>query len=314
MIDIVVTYLNEKNETWKQDYIYWKNKEIETGKADPNNRQAFGIERIRGWDNFQYWFRGVEENCPWLNKVFLVVQNEDHIPTWLKKDHPKLRIVYHEEFIPEKLRPTFNAMTIGMYISNIPDLSETYIMCDDDYFFLNPIKENRFFRGEIPVHKNNKIRYEFYHGDVLKGTDSVFYRALNQSIEFEKRFLKENIRYGFYHLPEARKKSFEQKILNDYPEEIESHFIWSKFRNQHNICPTIYCDLLKICNVAIIDDPYYNCAYCDLRSNIDFNIYWGKDIVCFNDTERLDDYEKTKDKLIDFLDRKFPNKSTFEKE
>lgn len=76
----------------------------------------------------------------------------------------------------------------------------------------------------------------------------------------------------------------------------------------------MYSDLLKICNKAIIDNPYYNCSYCTLKSTVDFNNYKDKDIVCFNDTEQLDDYDKTKKKLIDFLDNKFPNKSKYEKE
>ena len=76
----------------------------------------------------------------------------------------------------------------------------------------------------------------------------------------------------------------------------------------------MFDDLLKLYNEAILENPYTNCAYCNLNSNVNFNDYWDKDIVCFNDTERLDNYELTKKKLIDFLDRKFPNKSSFEKE
>ena len=146
MVDIVITYLNERDEKWQKDFYYWKEKEIATGKNRQSNRQAFGEERTREWDTLKYWFRGIEKNCPWINKVFLVVQNERHVPNWLKKDHPKLRIVYHDEFIPSELLPTFNAMTICMYISNIKDLSEEYIYSDDDFYFLNPIKEDKFFK------------------------------------------------------------------------------------------------------------------------------------------------------------------------
>ena len=37
-------------------------------------------------------------------------------------------------------------------------------------------------------------------------------------------------------------------------------------------------------------------------------------MVCFNDTEQLDNFDITKLKLLKFLDNMFPNKSTFEKE
>ena len=112
MIDIIVTYLNENDPKWQEDFKYYKDKEIKEGIADPNNIQAFGEERTREWDIFKYWFRGLEQNCPWINKVFLIVQNKNHIPKWINKDNPKLRIVYHEDYIPKELLPTFNAMTI----------------------------------------------------------------------------------------------------------------------------------------------------------------------------------------------------------
>ena len=117
MIDIVVTYLNDKDETWREQFTYWKNRETSSGKADINNRQAFGEERLRDWGTFKYWFRGIEKNCPWVNKVFLIVQNENHIPKWLNRDNPKLRIVFHDEFIPNEILPVFNVVPILMYLS-----------------------------------------------------------------------------------------------------------------------------------------------------------------------------------------------------
>lgn len=310
MVDIVVTYLNERNEKWQEDFNYWKNKEINEGIAEATNRQAFGEERTREWDTFKYWFRGIEKNCQWINKVYLIVQNENHIPEWLDRSNPKLRIVYHEEYIPKELLPTFNAMTIGTYVCNIPDLSNKYIMSDDDFYFLNPIEHDRFFKYGKPVHLNNQINYELYDP---KGSDEVFYHILNNNLKFEERFNKK-VKYAFYHLPEARLKSFEQFILNKYSEEIKQHFFPSKFRNKNNLCSYMYDDLLKIFDKAWLGNPYKNCSYCTLKSNVDFNSYWNKDIVCFNDTEQLDNYEETKQKFIDFLNKKFPDKCSFEKE
>ena len=314
-IDIVVTYLNERDEKWRKDFQFWKNKEIKEGKARENNRQAFGVERTREWDAFRYWFRGVEKNCPWINKVFLVCQNENHVPKWLDKDNPKLRVVYHDEYIPKKLLPTFNAMTIAMYVSNIPDLSENYIMSDDDYYFLNPIPEDRFFRDNKPVHKDNHQAYTFYGDYALNGSDGVFYAILNNNLTFETNFMGDRrVKYGIYHLPEARKKSFEQKILKDYERDITNANIISKFRNEKNLCPYMFSDLLKICGEAVFDDPYFNSAYCTLKSTVNFDNYSDKDIVCFNDTEQLDDYGLTRANLILFLDKKLPDKSSFEVE
>lgn len=314
MIDIVITYVNENDKKWQDNFNYWKEKEIKEGKADPNNRQAFGKERIREWNFLKYWFRAVEKNCSWVNKVFFIVQNENQLPTWLNKDYEKLRIVYHDEYIPNELLPTFNAMTIGMYIPNIKDLSNYYITCDDDYFFLRPIAIDRFFKYGKPVHLDNKMEYKIYDGGYLQGTDNVFYKALNNTLMFETMVSGQQVKYGFYHLPVANSKDFNKSILDKYLDKMIECDKYSKFRNEHNLCPELYCDLLKVYNKATIGNPYRNCCYCNLNSDIDFSYYDNKDIVCFNDTERLDDFEKTQKKLIDYLDSKFPNKSKFESE
>ena len=309
MIDLIVSYVYERDKEWAQSFKYWKDKEIHNHQANKNNRQAFGEERTREWDIFKYWFRAVEKNCPWINRIFLLVQNKNHVPKWLDINNPKLRVVYHEEYIPKELLPTFNAMPIGFYISNIKDLSEKFIICDDDYYFLNPIAEDRFFKNDKPVHEDNKIKYEPYYTNYVNG---VFFEILNTNLEFEKRFTKEKIKYGIYHLPEARLKSVEQEIINKYKDEILDHFTMSKFRHPNNLCSYMFSDILKLLNKAELGKPYENCSYVALKSNINYNDYWNKDIVCFNDTEILDDYDKTKKKLVEFLQKKFPDKSSFE--
>lgn len=311
MTDIVCTYVDDTNKEWQDEFNYWKNKEIKEGISQKSNRQAFGKERTRTWDAFKYWFRGIENNCKWVNKVFLIVQNKNHIPEWLNTDHPKLRIVYHDEYIPKELLPTFNAMTISTYTANIKDLSNHYILSDDDYYFLNPIEESRFFKCAMPVHPDNRVEYKYY--EETNESDNVFYKILNTTLKFEERFMTKKVKYGYYHLPEARVKSFEKGIIDKYANELMEHNLPSKFRSENNLCPYMYSDLLKICNKAIGGNPYRNSAYCDLKSDVDFNKYWSKDMVCFNDTERVDDYEKTKERFIEFLDKKFPNKSSFEK-
>lgn len=309
MIDIVITYVYEHDKKWQQDFRYWKNKEILNKSQNKANRQAFGIERAREWNTLKYWFRGIENNCKWVNKIFLIVQNKNHIPKWLNTSNPKLKIVYHEDYIPGDLLPTFNAMTIGMYVSNIKELSNNYIMSDDDMYFLNEIAEDRFFKDNKPVHKDNKINYCYYE---TNGSDGVFFKMLNNNLAFETQFMKSLVKYGIYHLPEARNKQFEQKILKEYEQEIKEHFNKSKFRHESNLCYDIYSDLLKICNEAYLGDPYINCCYVALKSNLNFKEYENKDIVCFNDTEQLDDYDLTKKKFIDFLKKKLPNKSSYE--
>lgn len=311
-IDIVVTYLNDSDPVWRKTYNKYKQEEINKGIIKITSKQAFGEERVRNWNFTHYWFRGVEQNCPWVNKVFFIVQNERHIPEWLDTTNPKLRIVYHDEFIPKELLPTFSGMTIGLFINQIEDLSDNYIMCDDDYFFLNLVPKEKFFINDIAQHEDNSIPYGyFWDGD-------EFLHILNNNFDLEKKYTKDNTtKYHFYHLPSARKKSFEQKILKENYETIINAQKPSKFRYKTNLDANFYVNILKLSGEANIkpkNTMYNNSAYVALQPNIDFYQYKDKEMACFNDVDlATGHFEEISKALNEFLEYKFPNKSSFEK-
>ena len=106
---------------------------------------------------FHFFFRSVEKYCPWVHKIFLILQDENQIPRWLDTTNPKLRIVYHNEYIPHELLPTFNSNVIEMFVSDLPDLSDNYILCNDDTFFINNIQPEMFFINNKPVYCKSRI-------------------------------------------------------------------------------------------------------------------------------------------------------------
>ena len=68
---------------------------------------------------------------PWKSQFQHIIQKIHfvtwgHIPEWLNTEHPKLNIVRHEDFIPEKFRPTFNSHTIEWNFHRIPGLAEKF--------------------------------------------------------------------------------------------------------------------------------------------------------------------------------------------
>lgn len=308
MIDIVVTYCNDKDLEWKNQLGYYLKKE---GTKD---RQATGEERYRDWDCFKYWFRGVEKNCKWVNKIFLIVACPSQLPKWLDTSNPKLRIVYHEEFIPEILLPTFNASTIELFFNRIKDLSDNYVYCNDDFYFINPIGETKFFINGIPVYNDTVMPLMKYDGMLLEGTDATFYKTLNNCMDFQLKVSKDKAKgYGISHLPAPHIKSFEQFIYSKWKNDIIAAQLPSKFRYPTNLSPQVYTDLYRDLNDYIKDSDYSNNSkYVTLKSNVEFHKYLDYDMVCFNDTEQLDDYELTKERLIAFFESKFPDKSSFE--
>lgn len=306
-IDIVIPYYNDNDPIWKEILHSYLTRE------NSIDRQVTGDERYRDWDTLPYWFRGIEENCKWVNKVYLVLASETQVPNWLDKNNPKLQIVYHKDFIPKELLPTFNPITMGIYFCNIKGLSDNYIVCDDDYFFLNPIDETMFFVNNYPVYQND--------GRELKkldttGEDGTFYAVLNNGMDLQLKISGEKAKwYALDHLPVSHKKDFEKKILEEYYDDFMRANKPSRFRHRENIPNHVFVCLYKDLKPYYKFNCYGNSCYVSVRKDTNFDNFKNKQMVCFNDTQllNLENFDNTKQRLLDFLESKLPNKSSFEK-
>ena len=301
-IDIVLPFYNDSDKHWRN--ILYKYMQQEGS----NDRQVTGEERYRDWENLKYWFRGVEENCKWVNKVFLVVADESQIPEWLNRDYEKLKIVLHKDYIPRKLLPTFNIMTIEDYFCKIPDLSNNYIYCNDDYFFLNPTSEGMFFVDNLPVYKDTQAEIKTLD---TSGIDGTFYQCLNNGMDLQLKILGDKAHwYALDHLPVSHKKDFEN---NYYDEFIEANNK-SRFRDRNNFSNHVFLCLYKDLKPYYKFNNYAHSCYVTITKDTDFNQYSNRQMVCFNDTQRLSqqDFEEVKQRMLDFMENKFPNKSKYE--
>ena len=138
-IDIVVTWVDEKDPGWLAE----KKRCLERRGAEAGSDSNI---RFESWDNLQYWFRAIEKFMPWFHQIILITCGQ--IPEFLKVSHPKLRIIKHSDYIPEEYLPTFNSNTIEMNVHRIQQLSENFILFNDDLFPLRPIEETYYFKDD----------------------------------------------------------------------------------------------------------------------------------------------------------------------
>jgi len=136
-IDIVITWVDGNDPAWRAE----KNKY--SGKMQ-DTREI----RYREWDNLQYWFRAIENNAKWVNKIFFVTWG--HMPKWLNTDNPNLVVVKHEDFIPHEFLPTFSNRTIEFNLHRIKGLSEHFVYFNDDMFLISPTTREDFFVNGLP--------------------------------------------------------------------------------------------------------------------------------------------------------------------
>lgn len=140
-IDFVVTWLDSNDPTWIKSYNQYRH-----GKPIEDNA------RFRNWELFRYWFRAVERYAPWVNKVFLVTNGK--FPDWINPDCEKLVLVKHEDYMPTKYLPTFNSNAIELNLHRLEDLSEHFVLFNDDIFINAPIEPDYYFRDELPCDFN----------------------------------------------------------------------------------------------------------------------------------------------------------------
>lgn len=142
-IDFVVTWLDSSDPVWQEQYKQYK------GVAESGDQSS---ARFRDWDLFRYWFRSVETYAPWVNKVYLVTNGT--FPTWINPNHPKLVLVKHSDYIPDKFLPTFNSCTIELHMNKIEGLSDRFVYFNDDCYINAPISPEYYFKDGLPCDSN----------------------------------------------------------------------------------------------------------------------------------------------------------------
>ncbi len=156
-IDFVILWVDETDPNWLED----------KKKFVPSIQDDVSETRYRNWDNLQYFFRGVEAFAPWVNNIFFITCG--HIPSWLNTDHPKLKIVNHKDYMPSDCLPTFNSNPIELMLNRITELSEKFVLFNDDMFLIKKAEPTDFFSHGLPcdsaflhIHSVSPTKMELY--------------------------------------------------------------------------------------------------------------------------------------------------------
>ena len=180
-IDLVYLWVDDTDWEWKRR----RNKYIDT--FDEYDEDATDECRFYNNDELKYSLRSVEKNAPWVNKIFIVTDNQ--IPEWLDTENEKIKIVNHCDIIPEQYLPIFNSNAIESRIPFISGLSEYFLYANDDTFFWNPVEKDFFFKDNKPI---------FRRGKYLKKS-KVCKRLYGTTIQYSYNTLSKNIQFRFLH-------------------------------------------------------------------------------------------------------------------
>lgn len=91
----------------------------------------------------KYSLRTVAEFLPWSKgKIYIVSPSP---PEWLDLSHPRIQWIDQDSLVPKENQPTFSSNSIEPYLHLIPNLTETFILFNDDNFVNKFVHPSAFF-------------------------------------------------------------------------------------------------------------------------------------------------------------------------
>ena len=333
-IDFVVTWVDGNDPAWLKEKARYSSPD---NGADINN----DVSRYRDWDIFQYWFRAVEKNAPWVNKVYLVTWG--HTPSWLNTNCPKLKIIKHEDIIPREYLPTFNSHVIEWFLWRIPELNEHFVYFNDDFYIFKPLKKSDFFLNGLPrycaiarpikaIANMNAHRHARFNSVglinstfdvskcILQNPQKWFNYQYNENIKYNIRACEDGFISGmsFNHLATPFRKSIMEEFCEHFSEQVKKTFL-HKIRSSDDIMhQAVQMWEIFNGNFEPVGEYYYGVLYFLNEDNVSVfeeeTVEEKHKIVCINDHENLsfEEFSVVQKKVKEILEKKYPTKSDFE--
>lgn len=333
-VDVIIPWVDGNDREWITE-------KLKTEEKYNIIKQANSNIRYESWDNLQYIFRAIEKFMPWVQKVFLVTYG--HLPSFLNLNNPKLRVVKHSDYIPKQYLPTFNSNVIELNYHRIEELSENFILFNDDCYPLKSIHSDYYFREGIPcdeavespivpvnvgaisnyasfVKANNIlfINNHFNKREVQKKNwDKWYYEGYGELLERNRGLQYWNNFVGFhdYHMPVPLKKSTLKYIWNIEGEKLD-RVSYNQFRHSSDMSQCIV-RYWQLCTGNFIPQKSIGKPFLITINNYkevaDFIRKQQCQMVCLTEDCTPEEFVIMRDEINRALNEVFPTKCSFEK-
>lgn len=301
-IDLIYLWVDGNDIEWQKSKQFLEKKEgVETLTA---------VNPCRYTDNqeLRYSLRSAQMYAPWIRKIFIVTNGQ--VPKWLDINHPKIQLVSHEEIMPKDALPTFNSTAIESCITNIPDLSEHFLLANDDTFFDKPVTPNYFFdENKNPI---IWLKRHDWNEDLLSW--NIYCHMVNKAANLI------NSKYAIYektHNISPYRKSYFNECITIFKDSFDSttHSKFRSFNDLHRSIVDFWCLTNKKATGVYIDDStkpqdqlYLEINNADnMKNQIKKN---NPTLVCYNDAESVK--KEHREKLKYFLMDRYSQKQEWE--
>ncbi len=308
-IDLVYLWVDGNDPVWraKRDEFIGKPRE---------NVAANCKGRYQDNDELMYSLRSVDRYAPWVRNIYIVT--DDQTPSWIDTSNPRVHIVSQNSILPPDAVPCFNSNVIEHNIYKIPGLSERFLYANDDMMLNKPVFPETFFPkdGKVIVRLNKrplKRLLVWYKEKVLGRTLEPYNKAIDNAARMMLH------RFGRYYSPrthhniDAYLKSSYADTYAMFKSQLDATANNHK-RGATDVHRNLYSYVDIECGRGV---PIYVDEHTSLRLPIHkHELYEQFDklnptFFCVNDSQFATDDDRRIVK--NFLETRFPDKSTFEK-
>ncbi len=309
-IDLVYLWVDGNDPKWQAKRNAFLERKVENSLSSFNGRYVNN-------DELKYSLRSVERYAPWIRKIFIVT--DDQTPEWLDIENPKIKIIDHKEILPAESLPCFNSNVLEHFLCKISNLSEYFILSNDDTFFNKIVSPTTFFgKDGYPIIRLTRKPFRrfrwFLREQIFKNPHKLYSKALFNAAELVKQ------KFGFFYngLPHHNIDSYLKSDCIRVGEQIFKneidHTKMNHIRNANDIQRIVY-------SYVALAEKRGHLRY--VSNDESLHIHIQKDrhfeklkkfdptFFCMNDTEYADDNDRMKLKV--WLSTRFPEKSEFEK-
>ena len=169
-IDAVITWVDGNDPNWQKKI----NNFLEVKKDFSNKKN---LVRYNSIGEIDITIKSILKFAPFIQNIYLVTDNQkpksfEQLKILAKNQGKNLELIDHKIIFRnhEYLLPCFNSCSIGCMLFRIPNLSEHFIIFNDDTFLMRLTNPKDYFDNKLPVlrgkweefYENRKVR-KFYH-------------------------------------------------------------------------------------------------------------------------------------------------------
>lgn len=180
-----------------------------------------GREKCRFSDNGELYYsiKSVDRYAPWFRTIWIFANDGTEIPDWLSR-HPKVKIVFHSQVIPQDVLPLYNSMSIELWLHCIPGLSERFVYSNDDMFLGRSVTPDDFFTRDgkmVCRYERNMMRVVGSYGRSLLHCRELMRRQ--KDAELSTEWTKaEN------HAPHHNMDGYLKSVIGDFADHFPEAF------------------------------------------------------------------------------------------